>query len=620
MKIKKLRNVRPLALVAMGVFLGRGAQADTTLDFESVASACTPPQLNNPNNPPGITDFGNFAAASSGGVTVSGGFGTPNIKLGWSGTPSPDTRWEYYNDGGSVWSGVQLQGSSVGSTEKLSFTPNNPAARVVIKSFNLHGYYISSERFTYTVSVVSAGTVVSGPIPFTFLSDATKNHNVAINYTGAPGQTLKLRIARVASTLSGAEVEGDPFDIAVDDIVFAQTPATTFPAGPQVVSVTPADDTTGFAATASPPYAATIADGVNTLVTGSIQLRLDGNLVSPPPTVTPLGGGQTTVSYPGATGLLASGSHIYKLTYTDNLGGFYTNEVEFSTDYTALPTAYALPASAGVVRGFKSRTVSASTEATTLASTIARAKAQLNGTLINPDTTLPYTNSAALGTNTDGSFNIDTVLNFDDSLIFSGNFPDDAPFPGLEPGAGNNWFATEALLYLDMPAGYYRLGVNSDDGFEVSVLPPQGVAGPALVAGQFDSGRAPADTLFDVLVQTRGIYPFRLVYFESTGGASCEFFSVTNIATGDKVLVNDPVDGNAIKSFRVIAPRITSITRSGVNAVVSWAYGAPPYQVQVKTNLTDAIWSNVGAPTAGNTANVPIDSSTKFIRVGYSQP
>ena len=81
-----------------------------------------------------------------------------------------------------------------------------------------------------------------------------------------------------------------------------------------------------------------------------------------------------------------------------------------------------------------------------------------------------------------------------------------------------------------------------------------------------------------------------------------------------------PVDGNAIKSFRVIAPRITSITRSGVNAVVSWAYGAPPYQVQVKTNLTDAIWSNVGAPTAGNTANVPIDSSTKFIRVGYSQP
>src|SRR5437764_5343097 len=103
MKIKKLRNLRPVALVALGVFLGRAAQADTTLDFDSDASLCTPPQAENPNAPPGITDFGNFAAASSGGVTVSG-FGTPNIRLGWSGSPSPDTRWEYYNDGGVVWS------------------------------------------------------------------------------------------------------------------------------------------------------------------------------------------------------------------------------------------------------------------------------------------------------------------------------------------------------------------------------------------------------------------------------------------------------------------------------------------------------------------------------------
>ena len=162
MKIKKLRNFRPIALVALGVFLGRGAQADTILDFDSDAAACIPPQINNPNNPPGITNFGNFAAVSTPGVTVSGGFGTPNIKLGWSGTPSPDTRWEYYNDGGTLWSGVQLQGSSVGSTEKLSFAPNNPGASVVIKSFNLHGYYDSTERYTYNVSVVSGGTVVSG--------------------------------------------------------------------------------------------------------------------------------------------------------------------------------------------------------------------------------------------------------------------------------------------------------------------------------------------------------------------------------------------------------------------------------------------------------------------------
>src|ERR1041384_2877789 len=98
MKIRKLRALRTGALIAIGVFLGRGAQADTTLTFASAASLCTPPQLDNPSAPPGINNFGNYAAASSGGVAVSG-FGTPNIGLTWGGIPSPDTRWEYYNGG-----------------------------------------------------------------------------------------------------------------------------------------------------------------------------------------------------------------------------------------------------------------------------------------------------------------------------------------------------------------------------------------------------------------------------------------------------------------------------------------------------------------------------------------
>ena len=66
----------------------------------------------------------------------------------------------------------------------------------------------------------------------------------------------------------------------------------------------------------------------------------------------------------------------------------------------------------------------------------------------------------------------------------------------------------------------------------------------------------------------------------------------------------------------MLAPHITSIVKSGANAVVNWAYGIPPYQVQIKTNLTDAVWHNFGAPSASTTANVPIDASTKFIRVG----
>ena len=76
MKIKKTRCFRKGALLAIGVLLGRGAYADTTLTFDAPAGSCTPPQIENPNAPPGITNFGNYAAASSGSVDVAG-FGTP---------------------------------------------------------------------------------------------------------------------------------------------------------------------------------------------------------------------------------------------------------------------------------------------------------------------------------------------------------------------------------------------------------------------------------------------------------------------------------------------------------------------------------------------------------------
>jgi hypothetical protein len=613
MKMKKLGNFRPVALVAIGVFLGRGAHADTTLTFDSDAASCTPPQQQNPNAPPGITNFGSYAAASSGGVTVSG-FGTPNIGLAWGGSPSPDTRWEYYNTPATPWAGVvQLQGSSVGSTELLSFIPNSASASAVIKSFRFDAYYNSNERFTYSVSVTSGTNVLSGPTTVSFLSDGTKNHPVNINYTGAPGQTLKLRIARVASTLGAGEIEGNQYNNAIDDIAFAQTPATTFPAGPQVVSVTPADGTTG-PATSAPPYAASITNGPTLTVAAPIQLKLDGSPVSPPPTISSAAG-LTNVSYPGAALLLSSGSHVYTLTYADNLGAFYTNEVVFSTIYATLPTAYAIPSGAGITRGFTYRSVAVNQDTTNiLASTVARAKSQLAGTLIDVSTGMPFTNTATLGPNPDGSFNVDGVLNFNDLGTGAGNFPDDELFPGLDTGP-YNWFSTEALLFLDLPAGYYRMGVNSDDGFQFNVLPPQGVPGSTIQLGFFDNGRSASDTLFDFLVQTSGVYPFQLIYFESTGSASCELFSVTNLVTGGKVLINDPAEANAIKSYRVLKPRITNIVRSGPNAVINWAYGTPPFQVQMVTNLNNLVWTDSGLATSNRTANVPVQSGTGFIRV-----
>src|SRR3989442_11570312 len=138
MKIKKNPHFRPAALAALGVFLGRGAQADTILDFDVLPAGQTQNAAINQT-------FGDTAAASSDGVTVVG-FGTPNIGLTWQATGASGTRWDYYID--SVWSAGQLNSSDVGDRHELVFAPNNPSASVIVKSFNFHPYYISTERFT----------------------------------------------------------------------------------------------------------------------------------------------------------------------------------------------------------------------------------------------------------------------------------------------------------------------------------------------------------------------------------------------------------------------------------------------------------------------------------------
>jgi hypothetical protein len=599
MKMKRSAKIRRVALLALGVFLGRGAQADTILEFDG-----------QPTNQGISQSFGDYAAASSTGVTVVG-FGTPNVGLTWEASGAPAAEWQYYND--SVWSAAQLNDSENGSTFDITFTPNNPGAQVVFESFNFHPYYASMERFTYEVSLLSGATVVSGPTNLTFLSDSTKNHPVSFNYTGTLGQTLKLEIKRLASTLGAGEVEGDPYDIAVDDVRFAQLPETLFQAGPQVVSTTPADGQTGVAAVYY-PFVASITNGETTLVAGSIGLKFDGNPVSPPPSISSAGG-LTTVSNL-ATALLGSGStHVYTLTYNDNVGSTYTNQVVFTAaNYATLPAAYANPPGSGVTPGFTYRVVLAPQDTTNiLANSIARARAQLAGTLIDPSTGQPYTNAAPPGPNPDGSYNIDTVLNFNDNGGVAGNFAGDTTFPGLDFGP-YDWFSTEASLNLELQPGYYRLGVNSDDGFEVDATPPPGVPGSPIVLGIFDNGRAADNTFFDFLVPTSGVYPFQLIYFESQGSASCEFFSVADLANGDLILIND-TDPRAIKSYRVLKPRLISIVRSGSNAAIEWAYGTPPFQLQLATNLTNQVWNDTGSATSNRTANVPIQPGAGFIRV-----
>jgi len=134
--------------------------------------------------------------------------------------------------------------------------------------------------------------------------------------------------------------------------------------------------------------------------------------------------------------------------------------------------------------------------------------------------------------------------------------------------------AAEARTFLELTPGVYAMAVNSDDGFQVTA----GTANEPkfLVLGEFDAGRGAADTVFYFNIQQAGVYFFRLLWFEGTGGASVEWFTIG--ADGSAALVGGTQPG-AVKAYRtrtVAEPEVPedanveSIVWSGSNLVITY--------------------------------------------------
>ena len=118
---------------------------------------------------------------------------------------------------------------------------------------------------------------------------------------------------------------------------------------------------------------------------------------------------------------------------------------------------------------------------------------------------------------------------------------EDEPILGISASTDN--IGAEFITCLELKRGCYTLGVNSDDGFVVTL----GHGAHGTVLGSFNGGRGSADTTFRVVVDEDGFYPIRLSWWEGGGGANVEFFSVT--PTGEKILINDRENPNAIKAY-----------------------------------------------------------------------
>ena len=327
-----------------------------------------------------------------------------------------------------------------------------------------------------------------------------------------------------------------------------------------------------------------ITDGAIPVDNGSIALTLNGAAVAVTPTKS---GKVTTIQRPGSVAnLFASGANNLSLVYSFTDGGattFVTNNWSFSVPaYTTLvPAAYKVPASSVTGTGFTGRInqIDRSRDANQGnggrytgngggGNNMPRPEIQFAGGYINRTNNLPFDNLALPGTNPDGSQDIPDVINWNsgsggaaaNSGIFNGGTWPDAAVPGL-PGTGTSGSTAVGLdntvmeieTYLELKAGAYLFGVNSDDGFILIATANRRDTLGTLIGrrdpGGGNSGSFITAAAMNVIVPEDGIYPFRLLWWQGGGGVNCEFFSVDRL-TGQHLLINDVLNSTrAIKAY-----------------------------------------------------------------------
>ncbi len=247
--------------------------------------------------------------------------------------------------------------------------------------------------------------------------------------------------------------------------------------------------------------------------------------------------------------VLASGSnHSLKVKYTARNGQAFEETLPFTAaKFTDIPAGLATAVDTGAEPGLRWRThqLAGGRPANDAANVEKQLRGELGASVHDPS-----------GQNAQGFFPLDYV-NLDQAGNDAANFKNsttaaelavgDLPIPGipgLDPANVDNNIAAEALAYVEIPApGLYATTVNADDGFQLSV---GNASNPSfLVLGT----KLAANTTFHFRVQQAGVYLFRLLYWENSGGANVEWF--TTDAAGKWALVNGPQTGaTPLKAFQ----------------------------------------------------------------------
>jgi len=395
-----------------------------------------------------------------------------------------------------------------------------------------------------------------------------------------------------------------------------------------------------YAGPSLPPYVATVSSsptnvvfdlgqsGSTTIVSGSVEILVNGysGVVTLGTTASGLTSATFTVT--NAVGFTSGSTNVVTLIFTTSTGQQITNTTSLVTpSWQNIPASFAVTGVDTTKPGFKIKPFKSNN-----GTTVASAEQELAG--------LDGTNQANLTQIIDG-FPIDTngyytwtnVINWDEIAVgttgnHDGHFqPPDYPdleFPGM-PLVGEatnglvsgdwNELEEEILTFVSFPsAGFYTMGVNSDDGFNMSVgIDPSkyGTNGPALVLGDFNGGRGSSDTDYSFYVQAAGTYRFRLLYYNGGGGANCEWTSI-DPGTGIRYLLNDPSPTNttgihAYYSGPAVPPELqfNAPVLAGGAVTLTWT-GTATLQQATALNGT---WTDVTPAPTGNTYTVTVGAS-----------
>jgi hypothetical protein len=171
----------------------------------------------------------------------------------------------------------------------------------------------------------------------------------------------------------------------------------------------------------------------------------------------------------------------------------------------------------------------------------------------------------------------------------SAHYGSDRTIPGFTNNADQEDFVLEATATVTIPtAGNWTFGVNSDDGFKLTV-------GSFTVS--FPDPRGPADTLQTFNFPQAGDYALRLVFYERGGGSEVELFAasgsyaawganfrlVGDTANGGLAVRSLPVSGSGGLGYRTL---IRTDLQSRMPSNSPSAYVRLPFSVSGAASLT----------------------------------